>query len=92
MCEPPVFGPPGGLAGWGAEIVCMRYWPLVWPGGFVSLALLVKVQSSVKNPEPWNVNHDSIVALPLAGRMLAGSERYPLVFGVLPPVKLGLFN
>src|SRR5262245_22147891 len=65
MLEPPPagVGPP-----WGLEMVCIRYWPLVSPGGFASLLLLENAQLSVKKPEPMNVNHISMVMLPVAGR------------------------
>src|SRR5262245_9656670 len=87
MCDPPPagVGPPCG-----AEIVCIRYWPLASFGPFVSLLLFENVYASVKKPEPPKVNHCSIVALPLDGRMLGGSERYPPA--VLGPLNAALFN
>jgi hypothetical protein len=48
-------------------MVCIKYRPLVSPGGFALLLLLEKAQLSVKKPECVNANHISMVMLPVAG-------------------------
>src|SRR4051812_4119414 len=82
-------------------MVCIKYWPTVAPGGFAPPLRSEKVYASVKKPDPVNVNHCSMVTLPLFGRMLTGRERYPpaklegLKFGLLnwscPPETVAIF-
>src|SRR3972149_4713893 len=77
-------------------MVCIKYWPTAAPGGLLTVSGLpksllwsVKVQASVKKPDPVKVNHCWIVTLPLDGRMLGGKERCPPANA--DPLKLGLF-
>jgi hypothetical protein len=71
-------------------MVCIKYCPVLAPGAFAPPLRSEKVYASVKKPDPVNVNHCSMVTLPLDGKMVAGRDKYPPA--KLEGLKLGLLN